>query len=186
MLSRGRLSAETVPSRADGVAVCAHEVVVLGRFGGLGLECRRSSSLPARRPEAPIASASAHARAILARPNARISCSKTLAAVVGIRAASLAAPETRATMALVAATTSMAPAPEVDDFATLCEVETAVVAKMQGDERGGFDLMPELGYKPSNKYLPPRAARDQEDGRRLEDAKPDGGFLGWLDDLLSR
>src|SRR3954469_19805032 len=24
-------------------------------------------------------------------------------------------------------------------------------------ERGGFDLMPELGYRPTNKYLPPRA-----------------------------
>jgi hypothetical protein len=23
-------------------------------------------------------------------------------------------------------------------------------------ERGGFDLMPELGYAPTNKYLPPR------------------------------
>ena len=22
--------------------------------------------------------------------------------------------------------------------------------------RGGYDLMPELGYKPANKYLPPR------------------------------
>ena len=49
-------------------------------------------------------------------------------------------------MALVAATTSMAPAPEVDDFATLCEVETAVVAKMQGDERGGFDLCEQLSH----------------------------------------
>ena len=27
-------------------------------------------------------------------------------------------------------------------------------------ERGGFDLMPELGYQPVNKYLPPRARRD--------------------------
>ncbi|MEX0924175.1 MAG: 4Fe-4S dicluster domain-containing protein [Rhodovibrionaceae bacterium] len=52
--------------------------------------------------------------------------------------------------------------------------------------RGGYDLMPELGYQPSNKYLPPRASRAQEDGRMLEDAKPEGGFLGWLDDLLSR
>ncbi len=25
-------------------------------------------------------------------------------------------------------------------------------------ERGGYDLMPELGYKPANKYLPPRTA----------------------------
>jgi hypothetical protein len=25
-------------------------------------------------------------------------------------------------------------------------------------DRGGFDLLPEFGYKPVNKYLPPRAA----------------------------
>ena len=29
-------------------------------------------------------------------------------------------------------------------------------------ERGGFDLLPEFGYKPVNKYLPPRARRDRE------------------------
>ena len=28
-------------------------------------------------------------------------------------------------------------------------------------ERGGYDLMPELGYKPTNKYLPPRTGRAQ-------------------------
>ena len=28
-------------------------------------------------------------------------------------------------------------------------------------ERGGYDLMPELGYKPTNKYLPPRRGRAQ-------------------------
>ena len=27
-------------------------------------------------------------------------------------------------------------------------------------ERGGFDLLPEFGYKPVNKYLPPRSRRD--------------------------
>jgi len=27
-------------------------------------------------------------------------------------------------------------------------------------ERGGFDLLPEFGYRPVNKYLPPRARRD--------------------------
>ncbi len=52
--------------------------------------------------------------------------------------------------------------------------------------RGGYDLMPEMGYQPSNKYLPPRASRAQESGAALEDARPEGGFLGWLDDLLSR
>ncbi len=33
-------------------------------------------------------------------------------------------------------------------------------------ERGGFDLMPELGYKPVNKYLPPRQRRDARGGGR--------------------
>ncbi|MET0569025.1 MAG: 4Fe-4S dicluster domain-containing protein, partial [Hyphomicrobiaceae bacterium] len=27
-------------------------------------------------------------------------------------------------------------------------------------ERGGYDLLPEMGYKPVNKYLPPRPRRD--------------------------
>jgi sulfite dehydrogenase (quinone) subunit SoeB len=27
-------------------------------------------------------------------------------------------------------------------------------------ERGGYDLLPEMGFKPTNKYLPPRAKRD--------------------------
>ena len=29
-------------------------------------------------------------------------------------------------------------------------------------ERGGYDLMPEMGYRPTNKYLPPQAAQDRE------------------------
>jgi Fe-S-cluster-containing dehydrogenase component len=56
-------------------------------------------------------------------------------------------------------------------------------------ERGGFDLMPELGYRPVNKYLPlrrqtsptiaiPAAARD--------DAAEGNGLLRWVDRLLSR
>ena len=52
---------------------------------------------------------------------------------------------------------------------------------------GRFDLMTELGYRPTNKYLPPRPGR-RGDGRpdvALEDASPNGGFLGWLDKVLS-
>ncbi len=52
-------------------------------------------------------------------------------------------------------------------------------------ERGGFDLMPEQGCRPTNKYLPPRARRAGGPGQRLESAEPAGGFLGWLDRLLS-
>src|SRR3546814_7622857 len=28
-------------------------------------------------------------------------------------------------------------------------------------ERGGYDLMPEMGYRPTNKYLPPRSRQDR-------------------------
>ena len=53
-------------------------------------------------------------------------------------------------------------------------------------ERGGYDLMPELGYKPVNKYLPPR-----ERPRHREPAEPAiesvaNPFLRWIDRALSR
>jgi hypothetical protein len=56
-------------------------------------------------------------------------------------------------------------------------------------EREGLDLMPELGYRPTNKYLPPRPRRDKPGcavAAELETATPEGGFLGWLDSALSR
>jgi Fe-S-cluster-containing dehydrogenase component len=54
-------------------------------------------------------------------------------------------------------------------------------------ERGGYDLMPEMGYAPVNKYLPPRE-------RQLPAAAPvvapppasAGRFLEWVDRMLSR
>ncbi|RED18776.1 4Fe-4S dicluster domain-containing protein [Pontivivens insulae] len=57
-------------------------------------------------------------------------------------------------------------------------------------ERGGMDLMPEMGTKPVNKYLPPRprdAAPDMDVLTPLlkpvaTEAK---GFVGWLDKALS-
>jgi sulfite dehydrogenase (quinone) subunit SoeB len=51
--------------------------------------------------------------------------------------------------------------------------------------RGGYDLMPELGYAPTNKYLPPRRCETAQDATALPDAAPAGGLLGWLDRLLS-
>ncbi|MEO1190402.1 MAG: 4Fe-4S dicluster domain-containing protein [Pseudomonadota bacterium] len=54
-------------------------------------------------------------------------------------------------------------------------------------ERGGRDLMPELGYHPTNKYLPPRPRREgcqSAAPKALEPASPEGGFLGWLDRVL--
>jgi Fe-S-cluster-containing dehydrogenase component len=55
-------------------------------------------------------------------------------------------------------------------------------------ERGGVDLMPELGYRPVNKYLPPRpraAGTTTVLVPALESADPIGGFLGWVDRMLS-
>jgi Fe-S-cluster-containing dehydrogenase component len=53
--------------------------------------------------------------------------------------------------------------------------------------RGGFDLMPELGCRPVNKYLPPRRRREgaEAPARALEPIAADG-FLGWLEKLLSK
>ena len=49
--------------------------------------------------------------------------------------------------------------------------------------------MAEMGYRPTNKYLPPRPGRagpgDGGAPARLETAAPEGGFLGWLDRALS-
>ena len=60
-------------------------------------------------------------------------------------------------------------------------------------ERGGYDLMAEQGYQPTNKYLPPRPQRAPSPGRKdtgapaeLASADPADGLLGWLDRMLSR
>jgi Fe-S-cluster-containing dehydrogenase component len=67
-------------------------------------------------------------------------------------------------------------------------------------ERQGYDLMPELGYKPTNKYLPPRPRRDQQEAGAeelsiLDLAKNQGSeeaininnpLLRWVDTILSR
>ena len=62
-------------------------------------------------------------------------------------------------------------------------------------ERGGQELMPELGYKPVNRYLPPRARKREQSpsgvGAKLEplvDLAPNGDnkFLRWVDRVLSR
>ena len=58
-------------------------------------------------------------------------------------------------------------------------------------ERGGYDLMAEMGYQPTNKYLPPRprktCAEDAGTAARLAPAATSAptGLLGWLDRLLS-
>jgi sulfite dehydrogenase (quinone) subunit SoeB len=55
--------------------------------------------------------------------------------------------------------------------------------------RGGFDLMPELGYRPTNKYLPPRPRQVDAAPRALlkpEETANATGFLAWVDRMLSR
>jgi hypothetical protein len=59
-------------------------------------------------------------------------------------------------------------------------------------ERQGVALMPELGMKPVNRYLPPRPARAGEaDGapqylEPIVPAEPERGILHWIDRILSR
>jgi Fe-S-cluster-containing dehydrogenase component len=58
-------------------------------------------------------------------------------------------------------------------------------------ERGGYDLMPETGYKPVNKYLPPRPRKNADastvavavENVDLSKASP---VLRWIDKILSR
>ena len=76
-------------------------------------------------------------------------------------------------------------------FGDLADPESGVSQLVA--ERGGFDLMPELGYRPTNKYLPPRAKR----APGTEIASPpsataagdDGAaarLFSWIDRMLSR
>ena len=58
-------------------------------------------------------------------------------------------------------------------------------------ERGGYDLMPELGYKPTNKYLPPRPRKCGVGATGAPAELPampgaDRPLLRWLDRALSR
>ncbi len=72
-------------------------------------------------------------------------------------------------------------------FGDLGDPESAV-SKLVA-ERNGYDLMPEQGYKPTNKYLPPRPrktdARAVGAAEALEPVEATG-FLGWVDKMLSR
>jgi Fe-S-cluster-containing dehydrogenase component len=61
-------------------------------------------------------------------------------------------------------------------------------------ERGGVALLPELGYQPVNRYLPPRARRTGDDAAAASPAATDVSVdtaalptaLRWLDKVLSR
>jgi len=62
--------------------------------------------------------------------------------------------------------------------------------------RGGYDLMPEMGYKPVNKYLPPRPRRDgcasapappaSDAANAKVDFSAAPALLRWMDRILSR
>ena len=70
-------------------------------------------------------------------------------------------------------------------FGDLGDPESELSKKVR--ERGGFDLMPEQKTQPINKYLPPRTRQMKPEliqKTELEDASPEGGFLGWIDQIL--
>ncbi len=56
--------------------------------------------------------------------------------------------------------------------------------------RGGFELMPEMDYKPVNRYLPPRAHVVPEQGKPVEDAPTPmdikSSLLRFMDKVLTR
>jgi len=80
-------------------------------------------------------------------------------------------------------------------FGDLGDPESAVSRNVA--ERNGYDLLPELGYKPVNKYLPPRPRRNSADdalasGDLVALASATGGgdslaerFFRWADQKLS-
>ncbi len=55
--------------------------------------------------------------------------------------------------------------------------------------REGYDLLPEMGYKPVNKYLPPRKRRDATSSKQIALPKGDGSAMdrlfSWADKMLS-
>jgi Fe-S-cluster-containing dehydrogenase component len=58
-------------------------------------------------------------------------------------------------------------------------------------ERGGYDLFPAMGYRPVNKYLPPRSRREATDQVTVDEREPDASatlerFFRWADRVLSR
>ena len=52
--------------------------------------------------------------------------------------------------------------------------------------RGGVDLMPQLGYQPTNQYLPPRPRRAGDGEAVVVDASSQASPLRWLDRILKR
>ena len=88
----------------------------------------------------------------------------------------------------------------VDDRVPACVAACPTGARHFGDlgdsdspvsqlvrERGGVDLMPELGYQPANKYLVPRNHTDRAPAVGAPAMEPvASGLLAWVDRMLSR
>tara|TARA_Y100000590_G_C15705245_1_gene1008326 strand:- start:1106 stop:1831 length:726 start_codon:yes stop_codon:yes gene_type:complete len=69
-------------------------------------------------------------------------------------------------------------------FGDFNDKDSFVSKKVQ--ERGGSDLMPELDYKPVNKYLHPKTKTTNEEGELLHTASSkENKILQWLDSFLS-
>jgi Fe-S-cluster-containing dehydrogenase component len=70
-------------------------------------------------------------------------------------------------------------------YGDLADPDSAVSRLVE--ERGGYDLMPELGYKPTNKYLPPRPRAERKIQPTPETAPEIANpILRWADRFLSR
>ena len=75
-------------------------------------------------------------------------------------------------------------------FGDLGDADSAV-SKLVA-ERGGYDLMPELAYRPVNKYLPPRPRRCGPEpapaapATEKVDFSTSSALLRWMDRILSR
>src|SRR5918911_1100901 len=70
------------------------------------------------------------------------------------------------------------------DFGDLGDPDSNVSKLVR--ERGGYDLMPELGYRPTNKHLPPRSKPvvPQDDRVAGRDGTGPAGLLRWVDRIL--
>ncbi|MHA1523291.1 MAG: 4Fe-4S dicluster domain-containing protein [Alphaproteobacteria bacterium] len=75
-------------------------------------------------------------------------------------------------------------------FGDLADPATEV--SMMVAQRGGFDLMPEQGTAPVNKYLPPRerkalpAPMETPSSNQSEDTRGASGFFAWVDRTLEK
>lgn len=68
-------------------------------------------------------------------------------------------------------------------FGDLGDPESDVSKLVQS--RGGYAPMPELGYEPVNRYLPPRSRPSSCDDSLRPAEKEATGLLGWIDRMLS-